>query len=565
LQRIERECDIVSTRAYFKRKEITSGNIAFSRSRTTIETAFYGNNVEKIIDLKKAYFMAKESPGVIETDMPVYKPEEVGLPDGANVLLMNDGETVGRFAGARVILGEVDVVETEVAKALRESIYFTRFKKMYHSETYIGLDKDFIVKAHLLIPETHENTLYNWMLNFQYINDFYDEMYKDSKPIGNEPDIYILSDPDFTHPSFPEGLAYFDPEHNCACLLGMRYFGEHKKGTLTLAWSIANRNGYVACHGGLKRMTKKDGESYVMGVFGLSGSGKSTLTHAKHEGKYQVSILHDDSYIISTEDGSAVALEPSYFDKTQDYPLSSEDNKFLISAQNCGATIDEDGKVVLVTEDIRNGNGRAIKSKLWASNRVDKMNDPVKAIVWLMKDHSLPPVVKIEDPVLASVMGACLATKRSTAEKLQYGVDMNALVFEPYANPFRTYPLIEDYNKFKYLFENKKVECYIINTGHFLEQKIPKEVSIKIVEAIVDGTGEFTNFGRLGEIIKTIEIPGFEPPFGEKSYVDILLAGFQGRLVYLDSLKEFKGGRDNLPEEAFQAVRDIADILSRLD
>jgi hypothetical protein len=83
-------------------------------------------------------------------------------------------------------------------------------------------------------------------------------------------------------------------------------------------------------------------------------------------------------------------------------------------------------------------------------------------------NETLPPVVKIENPILASVMGACLATKRSTAEKLQYGVDIDALVFEPYANPFRTYPLIDDYNKFKQLFENNNVECYIINTGHFL-------------------------------------------------------------------------------------------------
>lgn len=555
----------MSTRAYFKREEISSGNIAFSQSRTTIETAFYGNNVEKVNDLKIAYNLAKNSPGVIETDLPVYKPEEIGLPEDANVLLLNDGETVGRFAGARVVLGEIDVVENDIAKVLREAVYHTRYKKMYHAEAFIGLDQEFIVKAHLLVPETYEKTVYNWLLNFQYMNDFYKQMYKDSKPIGDEPDIYIFSDPDFFHPKFPDGLAYFDPEHNCACLLGMRYFGEHKKGTLTLAWSLANRNGYACCHGGLKRLAKKDGESYVMGVFGLSGSGKSTLTHAKHDGKYDVTVLHDDAYIISTRDVSSVALEPSYFDKTQDYPLNSEENKFLITVQNCGATIDEDGKVVIVTEDIRNGNGRAIKSKLWAPNRVDKMEGPVNAIVWLMKDHSLPPVVKIENPILASVMGACLATKRSTAEKLQYGVDINALVFEPYANPFRTYPLIEDYNKFKHLFENKKVECYIINTGHFLEQKIPKEVSIKIIEAIVDGTGEFVNFGRLGDIIKTMNIPGFEPPFGEKPYVDILLAGFQGRMVYLDSLKEFKGGRDNLPDEAFQAISDIADTLSRLD
>ena len=138
--------------------------------------------------------------------------------------------------------------------------------------------------------------------------------------------------------------------------MSLRYFGEHKKGTLTLAWSIANRNGYASCHGGLKRAVRKDGHKHVIGVFGLSGSGKSTLTHAKHDGKYDVTVLHDDAYIISSENGSTVALEPSYFDKTQDYPLSSPDNKFLITVQNCGATRDADGKLVLVTEDIRNGN-----------------------------------------------------------------------------------------------------------------------------------------------------------------------------------------------------------------
>jgi phosphoenolpyruvate carboxykinase (ATP) len=196
--------------------------------------------------------------------------------------------------------------------------------------------------------------------------------------------------------------------------------------------------------------------------------------HAKHDGKYDVTVLHDDAYIISSENGSSVALEPSYFDKTQDYPLTSPDNKFLITVQNCGATLDADGKMVIVTEDIRNGNGRAIKSKLWAANRVDKLSEPINSIVWLMKDHSLPPVIKLENPVLASVMGATLATKRTTAEKLAEGVDKDALVFEPYANPFRTYPLEQDYEKFKALFENRGVQCYIINTGHFWIKRSPR-------------------------------------------------------------------------------------------
>jgi phosphoenolpyruvate carboxykinase (ATP) len=539
----------MATKSGFKREDITPGTRAFSMSRTTIETAFYGNNVMRMNDLKEAYRMAKASTGTTETDMPIFKPEEIGLPENSNILLFNDGETVGRFAGARVILGEKGVDEGEIAKVLREAVYNTRYKKMYHTQSYIGLDKDFIIKANLLIPETYENTLLNWLLNFQYINAAYDKMYADSNPIGDEPDIYILSDPDFKHPKFPDGLAYFDPEHNCACLLGMRYFGEHKKGTLTLAWGVANRNGYASCHGGMKRMVKKDGSKHVLGVFGLSGSGKSTLTHAKHEGKYDVTVLHDDAYIISTDDGSTVALEPSYFDKTQDYPLTSPDNKFLITVQNCGITLDDSGKKVLVTEDIRNGNGRAIKSKLWAANRVDKLAEPINTVFWLMKDHSLPPALRLDDPVLASVMGACLATKRTTAEKLAEGVDPDALVFEPYANPFRTYPLKDDYEKFKYLFEKRGVQCFAINTGFFLDKKIPKEVTIGIIETIVDGTGEFKNFGSI-DGIKILEIDGFVPDFTDDSYKELLKKQIEGRVDFLKSRDEFKGGRDALAQEA---------------
>lgn len=546
----------MATNSNFKREKIGTGNVAFSQSRTTIETAFYGNNVKRILDLKEAYQLAKEAPGTIVTDMPVYEPEKLGLPENAKILLFNDGETVGRFAGARVILGEKGILEADIAAVLREAVYKTRYKTMLHSKAYIGLNEDFMVKANLLVPQTYENTLYNWLLNFQYMNSFYNQMYKDSKVIGNEPDIFILSDPDWQDERFPNGLAYFDPEHNCAAILGLRYFGEHKKGTLTLAWGIANRNGYAACHGGLKRMILPDGKTHVMGVFGLSGSGKSTLTHAKHKGKYEVTVLHDDAYIISTENGSTVALEPSYFDKTQDYPLTSKDNQFLITVQNCGATIDAEDKLALVTEDIRNGNGRAIKSKLWASNRVDKLEEPINTIIWLMKDNSLPPVLKLEDPTLASVMGACLATKRSTAEKVLRGVDRNKLVFEPYANPFRTYALKEDYYKFKALFENRGVECYILNTGYFLDKKIPKEVTISIIEKIVDQNAEMKPFGRF-EGMSTMEVEGFELNFSSRAYKELLRGSIENRIKYLDSLNDLKGGRDALPEEAVDSLQKL--------
>ncbi|NLX62453.1 MAG: phosphoenolpyruvate carboxykinase (ATP) [Tissierellia bacterium] len=540
---------------YFKRDEINKSNPVFSQVRTTIETVFYGNNVMEVNSLREAYNLAKNSPGTIVTDLPVYKPEEIGLDKDAKILLFNDGAVTGRCAAARRIIGEVGVDTSYYAEIIRDAAYKTRYRKLYHAQAIVGLHEDFMIKAHLLIPEGHENILYNWLLNFQYINEEYMKMYENSKVYEKEGDIYIFSDPDWEHENHPLGLAIFDPEHNCACILGMKYFGEHKKGTLTLAWGIANRNGFASCHGGLKRYNFKDGRKYTIGVFGLSGSGKSTITHEKHGGKYDITILHDDAYIISTEDKSSIALEPSYFDKTQDYPLASEANKYLITVQNCGATLDENGKIVIVTEDLRNGNGRAIKSKLWADNRVDKIEESVDAIIWLMKDPALPPVLKINSPILAATMGATLATKRTNAERLVEGVDRDRLVIEPYANPFRTYPLKDDYYKFKELFEKGKVDCYVFNTGFFIDKKIPKEVTLNSLEKIINGKAIFKPLGNMKNI-QYLPIEGFEVEIDEK-YIAILNNSIDYRIGFLEKMKEEKAGRDRLPEESLECLYDI--------
>ena len=559
----------MATRANYKRSEIGPGKVGFSRTRSIIEAAFYGNNVVKVNTLKEAYKLAKDSPGTIVTDMPVYRGEEFGLDSDAKVLLFNDGSITGRYAPARRIAGEPGVQCDKLDKIVMDAIYDTRWETLYHAEVCIGLDPEFMVKAHLLIPEGEENILYSWMLNFQYMNEKYVKMYKESKLYENESDIYIFSDPqwrgtDQTDISDPNCLCYFNTDTNCAAILGMRYFGEHKKGTLTLAWAIANRNGYASCHGGQKEYTLEDGSKYVAAVFGLSGSGKSTLTHAKHNGKYpSIKVLHDDAFIINAQTCSSIALEPTYFDKTADYPTDCEDNKFLLTAQNCSATLDEDGKVVLVTEDVRNGNGRAIKSKLWSPNRVDKIDSPVNAIFWIMKDPTIPPVVKLKGSSLASVMGATLATKRSTAERLKEGVDPNALVVEPYANPFRTYPLVNDYNKFKTLVESKHVDCYIINTGEFMGKKVQPKDTLGIIETIVEGKAQFKQWGPFSDI-EIFEWEGFVPDLKDEEYVAQLKARMQDRLDYVNGLETAKGGFNKLPKDAAAAIVKVVDEANTL-
>ncbi len=563
----------MSTKAYYPISEIGAGKVGFSKTRSIIEAAFYGNNVVKVNTLKEAYEMAKNSPGTIVTDMKIKDGETFGLEKDSRVLLFNDGAVTGRYAAARRIKGEPGVDEVKLDKVVMDAVYETRWKTMYHAECFIGLDPEFMAKAHLLIPEGEENLLYNWMLNFQYMSDEYVKMYKNSKPIGdgNEPDIYIFSDPqwtpgerpdvDYSCLSDPLTLCYFDTNQNCAAILGMRYFGEHKKGTLTMAWALANRNGYASCHGGQKEYLLPGGKTFVASVYGFSGSGKSTLTHAKHGGKYEIKVLHDDAFIINTDTCASVALEPTYFDKTADYPTGCADNEYLLSAQNCSCTLDNEGKIQLVTEDIRNGNGRAIKSKLWSPNRVDKIDAPVNAIFWIMKDPTIPPVVKLKGAALASVMGATLATKTSTAERVAAGTDMNALRIVPYANPFRTYPLVNDYEKFKKLVEEKNVDCYIINTGDFMGKKVKPADTLGILETIVEEKASFKQWGPF-EDIEIMDWEGFAPDLNDAEYKAALKSAMQNRVDAVEGFATKKEGYDKLPDEALAAVQKLVDALN---
>ena len=116
----------MSTKAYYNIDEIGAGKPGFSKTRSIIEAAFYGNNVVKVNTLKEAYELAKNSPGTIVTDMPVYRGEEFGLEKDAKVLLFNDGAITGRYAVARRIAGEPGVNCEELDKVAMDAVYESR-------------------------------------------------------------------------------------------------------------------------------------------------------------------------------------------------------------------------------------------------------------------------------------------------------------------------------------------------------------------------------------------------------------------------------------------------------
>ena len=547
--------DFMATVEKFPTSAIRKSNPHFSRLKSTVETAFYSNNVTLVSTMEDAYNRSLESPNTIVLDAEVKHAEELGLPAGAKQLLTQDGRVFGRTAKARRNYGYNPEEDEKLLGIVRDAIFQGSHEPFLRSSAYVGLAEDFMVKAHITMPATQSNNLYSWLMNFQITNPVYDELYAKSKKYP-ENDLYIFFYPEFKHPDYPMGLSYFDSNHNVVAILVLNYVGEIKKGTLTVAWGTAARHGYVACHGGLK-IFRTESDAHVASFFGLSGSGKSTLTHAKHDGRYDIQVLHDDAFIVSIADGSSIALEPSYFDKTNDYPAGHPEQDYFVTLQNVGVTLDENGKKALVTEDIRNGNGRTVKSRYSTANRVDQIIDPIDAIYWIMKDDSLPPIVKITDPLLASAFGATLATKRSTAENTTD--DRDALVIEPYANPFRVYPLVEDYEKFKALFE-KGVECYIINTGEFLGNKVTPRDTLGVIEGNVNRSAVFKPFGPL-EHFEFVEIDGFDVPFDDDVYLDYLKGRMQGRLDFIANFNA-QHTQHLLPNEIIEAFQKIVRTIN---
>ena len=109
----------MATKSNLKKEEIgLNSPKIYSKLRSTIETAFYRNNVIEVKTLKQAYNLAKNCPGTIITDQPIVRAKELGLPKDAKVLLFNDGFITGRQARLRKLVD--DTTREKYAGQVRE-------------------------------------------------------------------------------------------------------------------------------------------------------------------------------------------------------------------------------------------------------------------------------------------------------------------------------------------------------------------------------------------------------------------------------------------------------------
>jgi phosphoenolpyruvate carboxykinase (ATP) len=522
--------------------------------RAIIETAMYANSV-RMTNMAELYKLAVAQPEVIATDQAMYSPEQFGLPKAAKVLVSNDGTVVGRTARARLLVRNFTREQSDKYQAiLREAVYQFNKRPGLHLEGVVGLHSDFMVKAHLISPESDAKNMLDWGMNFAPFIKPLSGTYAKSRKI-NEPDIIAFADPEWKHPEFPHGCVIIDENTNSIAILGLRYFGERKKGTLTLAWTMGVRHNMVACHGGIKKI----GKNRPVAVFGLSGSGKSSITNSlDHEGTLKkdekVTVIHDDAFLIDLDNDVSVALEPSLFDKTDATTFDDPILKYFYSAQNIAVTQMPDGRKLMVNEDARNNNGRCIKSR--DMFRHAEYCERPNILVWLQKDTSIPPICKVNGSALSVAMGASLSTLRAKGVENVDAKELEKLVIEPFANPFRVHSLITDCDQFRKLFK-MGCECYIMNTHAFgLPDSlidIPKKLSLTIMTELVRGNiqwREWRTFHGLQIPKNGAELFGADydkkyTPKRSEEYLTFLRDRMQDRITFLSNKRDLEGDMTN--------------------
>lgn len=494
----------------------------------------------RAVSAAEAYDLALRQSDVCATDMAVYPPaaRRLGLPRGARVLNNCHGRIVGRSAQARRFMSALTPGEQQkVLGDLREAMFDFQKRPLIKAQAVLGLDRDLMIKATLVAAEDDAVNVFNWLANFTPFAELADEYAKSPRlPIQDilvvGDNLWANTDPFYHNHGGPQ-LALVDENANVIFNLGMRYFGERKKGTLTLAWTSGMRLGMAACHGGIKEIDFShcaDARAKAVGrrtvaFFGLSGTGKSSHTNSADNGGtlpagFRKVVLHDDAFQIDCEQKVCRVWEPTLFDKTDSRPLGHPDWRYIISVMNHGL-IEVDGKILPLGQDLRSANGRALFDRDLLGAYVNRCGFP-DLICWLMKDSCLPPLLRFTSRDLAVAMGASLMTRRNRAENVPEE-ELAKLVFVPFANPFRVYELWRDVRAFAKVFAQGAVG-YCFNSGGFWKSSdadlrdVPLATSLRLQTALLLDELEWEDLDIL---------PGAQIPARES--VEAILPGYYDR------------------------------------
>jgi len=177
-------------------------------------------------------------------------------------------------------------------------------------------------------------------------------------------------------------------------------------------------------------------------------------------------------------------------------------------------------------------------------------------LIWLQKDTSLPPISKVSRNTLSVAMGASLSTMRAKGVENVDAKELEKLVIEPFANPFRVHSLLEDCKQFHKLFQ-MGCECYIMNThafglpGNLID--IPKELSLNIVTELVRENIEWREWRTFSGLMipkngKTLFGENYDKQYRPKrgvKYLQFLKDRVQDRITFLSAKRDDEHDMEN--------------------
>tara|TARA_B100000609_G_scaffold185030_1_gene168450 strand:- start:22314 stop:24137 length:1824 start_codon:yes stop_codon:yes gene_type:complete len=492
--------------------------------------------------MEEIYGWAAEQPTTIVTDVPMADPKAAGLSKEQGRLLVSyTGQDTARSAWARMIVPqpaecqkhpELLDIKDRTERLTREVNFQMMQNDLIHTNVYFGKNTDFMGKIHFVVPRKYAKLALDLNLNFIRITHETEALYEKSSELSI-PNLWLVCYPDWVNPVWeawrhrvqpgnaktlsrdPEPkriMMIFDIANYTAYLLGARYFGEVKKACLTMIWDAAiNSQLGMPIHGSSKTLftktynpdhpeatPKEDQTTFI--TIGLSGSGKSTIGNNPHHEHLDtdlgegVRIGNDDALVIlydpsDTQHGT-VGLEDGCYNKSNDYTPGSQYLKTVQSAENVMVSYDENDRLLAIHQDVLNGNGRVQTARHLLEGADDNLNTPwPDYISLLMKDETLPPLMRIDDEQLMVSMYMCLASRSTSAENIPIE-EMNKLKMVPGANPFNTWGLQQEAESLAKLFERVGCRGLILNTGGFFidvennakgnTHKVPKEFSLSV-------------------------------------------------------------------------------------
>lgn len=512
-----------------------------SQLRLTALLAFAKNN-EPIDDPQILYDKSLDMDNVVQLGRSIKSPGKFGFRSDTKQIVWNHHNPVGRTAKARRFWHGADAEEKKnLATIAREAVLDLQTTGSITSRAYAGLDKEFCVGLQFVGNRHYPVAALSFLLNFQALNTpELNSFYRNSRQI-NEPDMLLIYDPDWFHPDYDGGLVIIDRESKTIFVLGLDYFGEIKKGLLTLVWHTAiheriaytDMRRFLPIHGSICVINGK-----TLVIIALSGSGKSSLSRNAE------SIAHDDAFVVSMVTGKVIVLEPTFFNKTDGDDIGDETTRRGLIFYNMGLA-EIDGHLDVIPKDRLVANGRVIQERPF--NAVDGYNG-IDIVSLVMKDDTLPPISLINNPALFAAFGASLMTKRSLAEALKSIEEQFTLVIEPFAQPFRSWRLNTECRMFQLFLELFKPVTVILNTGDFMGNDINLELTRDmILPKLTKGDLDFLPWRIVPEKMVSLIKKGtlgndynrkFSPKTSDHEYVSRFVERMQTRIDFLTELRD---------------------------